>query len=550
MKKRSNINVMLRLIGLVKPLSHVMIIAIIMGCLGYFCASFITVLGGFALVDIIENSGTALVTILTIIAVIAVLRGILHYIEQYCNHYIAFKLLALIRDKVFTALRKLAPAKLDGKDKGNLVSIITSDIELLEVFYAHTVSPICIAFITSCTIIVFIGSFNILLGVVALLAHLFLGVILPSIISKKSKEVGQKQREQNGNLNAHFLDSLRGLKEILQYGFMDERKESIKEHSEKMETSNKKIKSYIGKTFSATNFVILLFSIIMLFTASYLYTQNIVGLSGVIVPTIMLFSSFGAVTATANLGAGLTQTMACGNRVLDILDDEPIVKEVASGVDVSFESASIDNISFSYNTEQILKDFSLNIEKNKILGISGKSGCGKSTTLKLLMRFWDTQSGQIKISGKDIKEINTKSLRDNESFVTQETHIFHDTVENNIKVANISASEEDVIRAAKSASIHEFITTLPSGYKTEIGELGDTISGGEKQRIGIARAFLHNANLILLDEPTSNLDSLNEAVILKSLKEQSDKSIVLVSHRKSTMKIADKVVFMEALRKS
>ncbi len=550
MNSRSSFNVMSRLIGLVKPLALIMITAITMGCLGYFCASFITVLGGFAIVDIIEKSGQNLGLIITIIAVISVLRGILHYIEQYCNHFIAFKLLALIRDKVFSALRKLAPAKLDGKDKGNLVSVITSDIELLEVFYAHTVSPICIAFITSFVVICFIGSFNILLGTIALLAHVAVGVVIPIVVSSKSKKSGENHRERVGGLNTFFLDSLRGIREVIQYRYTNERKDKISELSEQIELSNKEIKKYIGKTYSLTNLTILVFSVLMLFVSAYLYTNNIVDLTSVIIPTIMLFSSFGAVTSVANLGAGLTQTIACGNRVLDILDDVPVVEQVRDGKDIIFEDAQINKVRFAYDNQDILNDFSLNIEKNKILAISGKSGCGKSTLLKLLMRFYDVQSGEVLISNENIKSINTKSLRDNESFVTQETHIFHDTIENNIKIANTNASHEQVVKAAQNASLHEFIESLPNGYNTQVGELGDTISGGEKQRIGIARAFLHDANLILLDEPTSNLDSLNEAVILKSLKECKDKTVVLVSHRKSTVKIADNVLNMETARQS
>ncbi len=550
MIKRSNFNVMARLIGLVKPLAPVMIIAIIMGCFGYFCASLITVFGGYAIIDIIKNSSENLTIFISVIAIIAVLRGILHYIEQYCNHFIAFKLLALIRDKVFTALRKLAPAKLDGKDKGNLVSIITSDIELLEVFYAHTVSPICIAVITSSVVIYFISSFHILLSVIALLAHLSVGVIIPIIMSRKSKVSGENHRQRVGGLNTYFLDSLRGIKEILQYGYKEDRKREISNLSKQIEISNEEIKKYTGKTFAITNFAILCYSITMLFVSAYLYTENLLDITGLIIPAVMLFSSFGAVTSVANLGAGLTQTIASGNRVLDILDDTPLIQEVVSGKDINFEDAEFSNIRFSYGTEDILNDFSLNINKNKILAISGKSGSGKSTILKLLMRFYDVQSGKVIISKEDIKDINTKSLRDNQSFVTQETHIFHDTIENNIKIADVSASREKVIKAAKSASLDDFIESLPNGYDTQVGELGDTISGGEKQRIGIARAFLHNSNLILLDEPTSNLDSLNEAVILKSLKESKDKTIVLVSHRKSTTKIANDILSMKTKRES
>ncbi len=542
--------VLSRLTGLVKPLAPVMIIAIITGCLGYFCASFITVMGGYALLDIINTDGANVAIFIAVLALIAVFRGVLHYIEQYCNHFIAFKLLALIRDKVFTALRKLAPAKLDGRDKGNLVSIITSDIELLEVFYAHTVSPICIALITSTIIVGFIGSFNILLGLIALLAHLTVGVMMPVIVAGKSKSSGEVHREKVGGLNTYFLDSLRGIKEVLQYNYIDARKGKLTELSRQIESSNKVLKNYFGRTYSLTNLAILCFSVILFFVASGLYIRNYLDITSVIVPTLLLFSSFGAVSSVANLGAGLAQTIAAGNRVLDILDDVPVVKEVKNGKDIEFKDASFAAVDFSYDGEKILNNYSLNIEKNKILVISGKSGCGKSTALKLLMRFYDVQGGDVLISGENVRGINTKSLRDNESLVTQETHVFRDTIENNIKIANINADRDEVISAAKRASLHDFIECLDDGYDTMLGELADTISGGEKQRIGVARAFLHDASLIMLDEPTSNLDSLNEAVILKSLKACSDKTVVLVSHRKSTVKIADNILNMETVRES
>ncbi len=549
MKKRSNFMIMAKLVGLVKPLFLRMLLAITCGCLGFFCAAFITVLAGYGLIAIIENNQVILPTLITTIGVIAISRGILHYIEQYNNHFIAFKLLAIIRDKVFTALRSLAPAKLDGKDKGNLVSIITSDIELLEVFYAHTISPIFIALITSSVVVCFVGSFNLWLGLIALLAHLSVGLLVPIIISRESKSSGARHRQAIGELNSYFLDSLRGLKEILQFNVVKQRKDRLQVLSKNSEKANYLIRKYQGLTYSLTSLLILSFSFLMLFVSSYLYLNGEVDLSGVIIPTIMLFSSFGAVTSTANLGAGLTQTMASGNRVLDILEDKPVVTDIIDGVDVDFKGASLNGVSFAYQDLEVLKDFSLDIEKGKIVGISGKSGCGKSTTLKLLMRFYDPKDGEVKISDTNLKNINTKSLRNIESYLTQETHVFHDTIINNIRIANLNATKDEVIEACKKASVHEFIVALPDGYDTQVGELGDTISGGERQRIGIARAFLHQGDLILLDEPTSNLDSLNEGIILKSLKE-IDKTIILVSHRLSTMKITDKVINMESTRKS
>ncbi len=538
---RSGIKVMGKLIGLVKPLLHIMILAIFMGVLGFLCSIFITILGGMGLVNILGiNTSLSLKTIFLVVTIFAVLRGILRYLEQASNHYIAFKILALIRNKVFTSLRKLAPAKLEGKDKGNLISIITSDIELLEVFYAHTISPIIIAFLTSLIMVIFIGKYNIVLGVIALFGYITVGVIIPIVSYKKGEDVGKDYRNNFGEMNSFFLDSLRGIRESIQYNATKKRLEDINNLTEKLDEKQKKLKDYEGSIKAVTDGTILTFSLLMLFVSIYLNSKNIINFEGVLISTISMMSSFGPVTALSNLANNLFHTLASGNRVLDILEEEPVVYEIINKKDISFEGLKCENVNFSYDKEEILKDVSLDIPKNKIVGIQGKSGSGKSTLLKLLMRFWDVNGGEIKISNENIKNINTSSLRDMESYVTQSTYLFNDTIKNNIKIAKENATMEEIIEASKKASLHEFIEKLPKGYETNVGELGDSLSGGEKQRIGIARAFLHNGPLILLDEPTSNLDSLNEGIILKSLKEEcKDKTVVLVSHRKSTMNITD-----------
>ncbi len=538
---RSGIKVMGKLIGLVKPLLHIMILAIFMGVLGFLCSIFITLLGGMGLVNILGiNTSLSLKTIFLVVTIFAVLRGILRYLEQASNHYIAFKILALIRNKVFTSLRKLAPAKLEGKDKGNLISIITSDIELLEVFYAHTISPIIIAFLTSLIMVIFIGKYNIVLGVIALFGYITVGVIIPIVSYKKGEDVGKDYRNNFGEMNSFFLDSLRGIRESIQYNATKKRLEDINNLTEKLDEKQKKLKDYEGSIKAVTDGTILTFSLLMLFVSIYLNSKNIINFEGVLISTISMMSSFGPVTALSNLANNLFHTLASGNRVLDILEEEPVVYEIINKKDIFFEGLKCENVNFSYDKEEILKDVSLDIPKNKIVGIQGKSGSGKSTLLKLLMRFWDVNGGEIKISNENIKNINTSSLRDMESYVTQSTYLFNDTIKNNIKIAKENATMEEIIEASKKASLHEFIEKLPKGYETNVGELGDSLSGGEKQRIGIARAFLHNGPLILLDEPTSNLDSLNEGIILKSLKEEcKDKTVVLVSHRKSTMNITD-----------
>ena len=539
--KRSNVKIVGRLIGLVKPLLPLMLLAILMGVLGYLCSIFITIFGGYALLDLLGYATPLSVsTVFICVILFAVLRGVLRYAEQYSNHNIAFRLLALIRDQVFRALRRLSPAKLEGRDKGNLISIITSDIELLEVFYAHTISPVVIAFVVSLLMVLLIGQFHWALALIALLGYLTVGVVLPVITSKLGRETGAQYRREFGGMNSYFLDSLRGLKEIIQYGQGARRLAGIGTRTDSLGKKQKQLSWYEGLTGALTNGAILLFSVGMLFASAGLYAGGAIGFDGVLICTIAMMGSFGPVTALANLANNLLQTFASGNRVLDILDEQPVVEEITGGADVPFEGAECRNLSFAYGEETILDRLSLSFPQNQIIGITGKSGSGKSTLLKLLMRFWDADSGKVEISGQEVREINTGCLRRLESFVTQETQLFHDTIENNVKVAKLDATHEEVVLACKKASIHDFILTLPNGYDTNVGELGDSLSGGERQRIGIARAFLHDAPFILLDEPTSNLDSLNEAVILKALREQSGgKTVALVSHRRSTMGIAD-----------
>lgn len=558
-KRRSAIQIMGQLIGLVKPLLIFMISAILLGTIGYLCAIFLTILAGQVLAHglipqlFFRMKNTRLVympvqTIMTIMIVIALLRGILHYLEQYCNHYIAFRLLAIIRHKVFEALQKLCPAKLESRDKGNLISIITTDIELLEVFYAHTISPIAIALLTSLIMVVFIGHYHILAGLLALVAYIIVGVVIPIINGKLGSEEGMAFRTRFGELNSFVLDSLRGLDETIQYGQGEERKKELVRRSQELADQQEYLSFREGAQRSITNMVILLASFGMLFLTLSLYLNHQLGFEGIITCTLSMTGSFGPVVALSSLSNNLNQTLASGERVLSLLEEQPLVEEVEGDQEMSdsFKGAQIDHVTFSYDDKTILDDYSLKLEPGKITGIHGVSGSGKSTLLKLLMRFWDVNQGAITVDEEDIKQIPTKHLRDMESYVTQETHLFHDSIANNIAIAKPKATREEIMEAAKKASIHDFIMALPKGYDTEVGELGDTLSGGEKQRIGIARAFLHDAPMILMDEPTSNLDSLNEGIILKSLKESSEeKTIVLVSHRVSTMNIADTVYEMK-----
>ena len=573
-KRRSAIAIMGSLIGLVKPLLHIMLAAILLGTVGYLCAIFLTILAGQVILHGLAGSaagagipgipevvikstwlaGTSVKGIIAVMILIAVLRGILHYVEQYCNHFIAFKLLAIIRHKVFAALRKLCPAKLEGRDKGNLISIITTDIELLEVFYAHTISPIAIATLTSMSMVIFIGRYHWLAGLLALAAYLIVGVAIPMWNGKRGSQKGMEFRTSFGELNSFVLDSLRGLDETIQYGQGEKRKEQMSKRSKNLAEMQESLSKMEGSQRSFTNMVILLASFGMLALTIWLYAKGEMGFEGILTCTIAMMGSFGPVVALSSLSNNLNQTLASGERVLSLLEETPLVEEIPGDVETSgaesmehgFTGAEAENVTFAYGEEVILDNYSLKLQPGKITGIHGASGSGKSTLLKLLMRFWDVQDGSVSVDGTDVRKIPTKHLRDMESYVTQETHLFHDSIANNIAIAKPGASREEIMEAAKKASIHDFIMTLSKGYDTEVGELGDTLSGGEKQRIGIARAFLHECPLILLDEPTSNLDSLNEGIILKSLKESAEKkTVVLVSHRVSTMNVADVVYEME-----
>ena len=548
-QRRSSIKIMGKMIGLVKPLAHIMAAAVILGTLGYLCAIFLTITAGDGV--LLAMKGQTVIKYLVCLIAFAVMRGILHYAEQYCNHFIAFKLLAIIRHQVFAALRKLCPAKLEGKEKGNLISIITTDIELLEVFYAHTISPIMIAILTSLIMVVFIGRFHVYAGIFAMCAYLLVGCVIPLWNGKKGGQKGMEFRSGFGNLNSFVLESLRGIDEMIQYRQGEKRKAQMSEKSIELGKMQKDLNCMEAMQRSATDFVILCCSFGMFFLMYHLYQAGNVTFDAMLIATIAMMGSFGPVTALSNLSNNLNQTLASGERVLSLLEEEPMVEELSGEEEILFKGAAVEDVTFAYDGEVILKDCNIKMQEGKIIGIYGKSGCGKSTLLKLFMRFWDVNKGQIKISNENVKEIPTKTLRNTQSYVTQETELFHDSIANNIAIGKPGASRQEIIKAAKKASIHDMIISLPKGYDTEVGELGDTLSGGEKQRIGIARAFLHDSPMLLLDEPTSNLDSLNEGIILKSLKEESKgRTVVLVSHRESTMGIADEVFNMDVGRVS
>ena len=552
-RHRSPFAIVRRLIVLVKPMLPIMLAAVIMGVAGHFCATFITIFGGFALLRAaglpspVGTVGAAFVCIL----VFALLRGVLRYAEQASNHFIAFKLLALIRDKVFGALRRLTPAKLEGRDRGDLISLITADIEQLEVFYAHTISPVCIAALCVLGMTGFVAGYHILPALVLLAGYLLVGAALPIWSARKGDRAAREYRQALADTNSDVLESLRGLRDTLQYQDTAARAAGIAAQSDVLGEKQTAMKHREGVTVGATNTLILLTALAVLAVSVSLYQSGALGAEGVLICTLSALSSFGPVVALANLGASLTQVFASADRVLDLLDEQPVTADVTDDTDAAFAGAAAEQVSFAYGQEEVLHELSLTIPEKEIVGITGRSGSGKSTFLRLLMRFWDVSEGTIRFGAEDLRRVNTAALRRQESLVTQETELFDDTIENNIKIAKRDATRAEVEAACKKAALDGFINSLPKGYDTPVGELGGALSGGERQRIGVARAFLHNAPFLLLDEPTSNLDSLNEGIILKAVREECrEKTVLLVSHRKSTMAVADRCFSVESGRLS
>ena len=551
MKQESNFKLMLRMSSLVKPLTGYMILAITLGVTGFLCAIFIPYFDSLLIAHIaIQAPDFPISVFFIIMGVCAILRGILHYGEQACNHYIAFKLLAILRDRVFSTLRRLCPAKLEGKDSGNLIFLITSDIEALEVFYAHTISPIFIAILTCLILLGMFLNLHPVFALIAFFAYCSIGILLPLYITKKGKADGKASRKEFGDLSDYTLESLRGMQDILQYEAGKERLAGMQKRSTIVNERQKKLKHYEGVSMALANMAIMGFSCIMVLCAGWLYLLNEISFTSALMGSVLLLSSFGPVMALSNLSNNLLITMASARRVLHLLDEQEQVEEINGKQKVAFGDMCLQEVSFAYADEMILQDFHAVFEKGKITGILGKSGSGKSTLLKLLMRFWSVTQGQIHVNDTAIKDINTKDLRQMQGYVTQDTVLFHDSILNNIRIAKLNASIDEVEAACKKANIHDFIMSLPKDYATPVAELGESLSQGERQRIALARAFLHDAPCLLLDEPTSNLDALNEAAILSKLAEQRDKTIVLVSHRPSTLRFVDHLIQMKHTRSS
>ena len=546
--RRSGLSIMGNLVSLLGGFAMVLLGAVINGSVGYLCAMGVTVLGAVGVAKALgENIALSYNWIIALAIGCGVLRGLLRYIEQYSNHYIAFKLLAILRDRIFRVLRKLCPAKLESRKKGSIIAMLTSDIETLEVFYAHTLSPICIAILVSLTVCVFTGTVvSPWLAAAAFLGYLVIGILVPVISSAALKESGVNYRREFASFNSYFLDSIKGIQDILFHNAGEQRKKEVNERSEKLLKETRQMREASTKAAAATELIVSLFILLTLAVGILLVHKGEITVGKMVLGVVAVFGSFGPVIAISALPGNLTQTFASGDRVLNLLEETPVAEEITNGKNISYEKLEVKDLSFAYNTsEPVLKNICMHAQQGEIVGIVGESGCGKSTLLKLLLRFWKKDSGEINYNNIDIEQINTSNLLDNVTMVSQVTYLFDDTIEENLRIARPDATQEELEEACRMASVHDFITTLPQGYKTRVGALGDNLSAGEKQRIGLARAFLSGRELILLDEPTSNVDSINEGIILKALAQQKHKkSIILVSHRESTMAIADRVYKM------
>lgn len=547
--RRSGARIMASLVMLLGSLAYIMVLAVINGSLGFVCAMGVTLFGAVGVAKVMgEAVALSYGWIIALAIGCGVLRGLLRYLEQYGNHYIAFRLLAVLRSRIFGALRTLCPAKLESKQKGSIIAMITSDIETLEVFYAHTISPICIAVIVSLAVFIFVGNIaHWYLALVALLGYAAVGIALPLISSARLKESGVRYRAEFAGFNAFFLDSIKGIREIVLNNAGESRRAEVDRRSDVLLEETRKMKKDITRAAAATELTVSLAIIAALAVGVLLVGCGMLSVGRMIIGVTAVFGSFGPVIAISALPGNLTQTFASGDRVLNLLSEKPAVEPVENGEEFTFDNLDVRDLSFSYDGENpVLSDICMHAGKGEIVGIVGESGCGKSTFLKLLLRFWQKDRGTIAYNGTDIDRIDGASLLDNVTMVSQTTYLFDESIEDNLRIAKPEATQQEIEEACRMASIHDFVMSLPEGYKTRVGALGDNLSAGEKQRLGLARAFLRGSSLILLDEPTSNVDSINEGIILKALREQKrSRSIILVSHRESTMAVADRVYRVE-----
>ena len=562
----STFQVIKRLLGEAKPLAGLMVAASTAGTIGHLAATFLPVFGiiaGFALAG---NPvwGMSAAGAITAMIVCAVLRGLTRYVEQYLNHNVAFHLLALFRSKAFAALRRLAPAKLAGKGKGDLIAMLTTDVELLEIFFAHTISPVAIAVTTTIVYVIVAATLSPWMALALIVSHLIIGIIVPRFFATGVRNLGPAIRGAAGELDNVMLDDMRGLDEIIRFGRGEDRAQAIEDRTRALWRDHAKLSRVNGRFAGVGGLLVALLTSAAAGIAINLAGVNLYDIPALVAAFALLASSFGPTLALAALPANLTQTFASARRLFGLMDEAPAVVETGTA-NSDYEGMRLDRVTFAYpgeGSEAILADYSLDVPQHGILGIQGPSGRGKSTMLKLLMRYWDPQRGQVTLSGTPLPQIDVHARRRIQAMMSQETHLFDGTIRENLLIAlpeseirNGGAAgvlDARLREALAKASVLDLIDSLPDGLDTQVGELGDRLSEGERQRIGLARVFLRNADLVLFDEPTSRLDALNEAIILRSIHELSkseqnadkgqDVAVVLVSHRESAMRVADAVL--------
>ena len=562
----STFQVIKRLLGEAKPLAGLMVAASTAGTIGHLAATFLPVFGiiaGFALAG---NPvwGMSAAGAITAMIVCAVLRGLTRYVEQYLNHNVAFHLLALFRSKAFAALRRLAPAKLAGKGKGDLIAMLTTDVELLEIFFAHTISPVAIAVTTTIVYAIVAATLSPWMALALIVSHLIIGIIVPRFFATGVRNLGPAIRGAAGELDNVMLDDMRGLDEIIRFGRGEDRAQAIEDRTRALWRDHAKLSRVNGRFAGVGGLMVALLTSAAAGIAINLAGVNLYDIPALVAAFALLASSFGPTLALAALPANLTQTFASARRLFGLMDEAPAVVETGTA-NSDYEGMRLDRVTFAYpgeGSEAILADFSLDVPQHGILGIQGPSGRGKSTMLKLLMRYWDPQRGQVTLSGTPLPQIDVHARRRIQAMMSQETHLFDGMIRDNLLIALPEAEIRDggaagvldarLREALAKASVLDLIDSLPDGLDTQVGELGDRLSEGERQRIGLARVFLRNADLVLFDEPTSRLDALNEAIILRSIHELSkseqnadkgqDVAVVLVSHRESAMRVADAVL--------
>ena len=562
----STFQVIKRLLGEAKPLAGLMVAASTAGTIGHLAATFLPMFGiiaGFALAG---NPvwGMSAAGAITAMIVCAVLRGLTRYVEQYLNHNVAFHLLALFRSKAFAALRRLAPAKLAGKGKGDLIAMLTTDVELLEIFFAHTISPVAIAVTTTIVYAIVAATLSPWMALALIVSHLIIGIIVPRFFATGVRNLGPAIRGAAGELDNVMLDDMRGLDEIIRFGRGEDRAQAIEDRTRALWRNHAKLSRVNGRFAGVGGLLVALLTSAAAGIAINLAGVNLYDIPALVAAFVLLASSFGPTLALAALPANLTQTFASARRLFGLMDEAPAVVETGTA-NSDYEGMRLDRVTFAYpgeGSEAILADFSLDVPQHGILGIQGPSGRGKSTMLKLLMRYWDPQRGQVTLSGTPLPQIDVHARRRIQAMMSQETHLFDGMIRDNLLIALPEAEIRDggaagvldarLREALAKASVLDLIDSLPDGLDTQVGELGDRLSEGERQRIGLARVFLRNADLVLFDEPTSRLDALNEAIILRSIHELSkseqnadkgqDVAVVLVSHRESAMRVADAVL--------